>query len=68
MSMLEIQSSLSGMTSAFEAQKNAMDLMHKSLGASEAAAKPVQALPDQAPNTLDARAVSGLGGKIDVTV
>lgn len=68
MSMLEIQSSLSGMTAAFDAQKNAMDLMHKSLAASETAAKPAQALPGQAENTLDARAVTGLGGKIDVTV
>lgn len=68
MSMLEMQASLSGMANAFEAQKNVMDVMHKSLGAADGAAKPVQALPEQAQNTVDARAVTGLGNKIDISV
>jgi len=68
MNMLEMQSSLSGMSNAFEAQKNAVDLMHKSLAAAETTVKPAQALSEQGSSVLDARAVIGQGKMLNLSV
>lgn len=67
MNDLELQSSLSGLTNAFAAQRNATDLIHKSLGV-DAGARPVPQQSDQPDNTLLAKAVTGVGGKLNITV
>lgn len=68
MSMLELESSLSGMNTALEAQKSAVDLMHKGLNLTDASSRPVRVESHQAQNTLEAKAVAGLGSKIDIEV
>lgn len=68
MSMIDLQSGLSGMMGSLETQKMATELMQKTVQPEMGEKVPALVNDNQSDNTMLAKAVPGLGDKLDVSV